>query len=288
MRLILVLSFLCLEAFSIPRINAIAPGQSTTAQAISSISEDFESGSKSSYGPADVQLSSGSWFFNNALIGSLSSDQKNGSRSVRIKGAGSIRMNFDFQGGASTVSIKHAVFGADQGSTWVLQISTDGGNSFNQVGNTITSSSTSLQEATFAINITGNIRIAIVKTDGGTSRINIDDVVINPLASGTGTSGLDNDNMLLGNPSHATADTDNFDNYLMVKEFYTLCYNRDKGKPDWVSWHLQASDLDSVDRSNDFRADITLPVSWFHVDEKSYTGSGFDRGHNCPSADRTL
>jgi len=30
-----------------------------------------------------------------------------------------------------------------------------------------------------------------------------------------------------------------------------------------------------------------LPPNWYHVNQNSYQGSGFDRGHNCPSADRT-
>jgi endonuclease G len=73
----------------------------------------------------------------------------------------------------------------------------------------------------------------------------------------------------------------------MVRTYYSLSYNRDRGEPNWVSWHVQASDLGSVARQNDFRADATLPVSWYHVQNTSYSGSGFDRGHNCPSGDRT-
>jgi len=72
-----------------------------------------------------------------------------------------------------------------------------------------------------------------------------------------------------------------------VRTYYALSYNRDRGEPNWVSWHVQASDLGSTARQDDFRADNTLPVSWYHVQNTSYSGSGFDRGHNCPSADRT-
>lgn len=32
---------------------------------------------------------------------------------------------------------------------------------------------------------------------------------------------------------------------------------------------------------------MTLPSGWYRVGSTSYTGSGFDRGHQCPSADRT-
>ena len=97
----------------------------------------------------------------------------------------------------------------------------------------------------------------------------------------------DNGNMLMGNPSKATADTTNFNNYLMVKKFFSLSYSRTRAIANWVSWHTQQSDLGSIDRLDDFRADSTLPKSWYWPSDLSYSGSGFDRGHNCPSADRT-
>jgi len=94
--------------------------------------------------------------------------------------------------------------------------------------------------------------------------------------------------MLLGNPSNATHDNLNAENYLIDHKYYVESYSRSKGEPNWVSWHISAKDLGSIDRSDDFRADsIDLPKGWFEVDENSYRGSGFDRGHNCPSGDRT-
>ncbi len=97
----------------------------------------------------------------------------------------------------------------------------------------------------------------------------------------------ENGNRFLGNPSNAVANTSSPNNYLMDKSYYSLSYSRDRGTPNWVSWHLESSDLGTVDRQNDFRADNTLPAGWYQVQNSSYTGSGFDRGHNCPSADRT-
>ena len=44
----------------------------------------------------------------------------------------------------------------------------------------------------------------------------------------------------------------------------------------------------SAPRQNDFRADTTLPAGWYRVQGTDYSGSGFDRGHMCPSADRTI
>jgi endonuclease G len=254
------------------------------------LSENFESGTKTAYATANVTLSSGSWSFNDALIGTLSTDRKNGSQSARMRNTGSLTMNFNFADGASTVTVQHAAFSTDGSSTWELRVSTNSGSSYTKVGSTVTTSSTSLQTATFTVNIAGNVRFAIVKTGGGTNRINIDDVVITSYSSGGGGgggTGADDDNMLMGNPSGATTDVSNYTNYLMVKTYYALSYHRDRGTPNWVSWHIKSSDMGSAARQDDFRADATLPSGWYQVGSTSYSGSGFDRGHNCPSADRT-
>jgi endonuclease G len=101
------------------------------------------------------------------------------------------------------------------------------------------------------------------------------------------TSLPDNDHMYFGNPSDAAITTDSINNYLMRKQYYALSYSSDRGKPNWVSWHLYSPDLGATSRQNDFRPDNTLPSGWYQVQSNSYSGSGFDRGHNCPSADRT-
>ncbi|MEI6945554.1 DNA/RNA non-specific endonuclease [Paraflavisolibacter sp. H34] len=93
--------------------------------------------------------------------------------------------------------------------------------------------------------------------------------------------------LTLGNPSEAVADSTIFSNYLMVKPQYALSYNRERGTPNWVSWRLDPSSLGSAPRQDNFRPDLTLPGGWYRVQTSDYTGSGFDRGHNCPSADRT-
>jgi len=265
-----------------------APVQRTAGtEAIVTLSENFESGTKGAYAAADVSLSSGSWYFDDALIGNLAADSRNGTKSVRIRNLGSITMNFNGSG-ANTITIQHAVYGSDGSSTWQLWVSTNSGSSYSQVGSTVTSSSTSLQTATFNVNITGSFRLSVRKVSGGSNRINIDDVSVSTGDSGGGggTPG-DNDNMLLGNPSGAVTNVSFPTNYLMVKTYYSLSYNRDRGTPNWVSWHLSSSDIGSAARQDDFRADATLPSGWYQVGATSYSGSGFDRGHNCPSADRT-
>ena len=95
------------------------------------------------------------------------------------------------------------------------------------------------------------------------------------------------ENAAMGNPSGAKADPYYYWNYLMVKTQYTLSYHRNRGTPNWVSWHLDNTWLGSAPRQDDFRADASLPSGWYKPGSTSYSGSGFDRGHNCPSADRT-
>ena len=91
--------------------------------------------------------------------------------------------------------------------------------------------------------------------------------------------------LTMGNPSGATADPQNRDNYLLRKPYFALAYNNAKGTPNWVSWRLQKSDLGNAPRAQ-FFPDPELPKGFKHVTPKDYTGSGFDRGHLCPHSDR--
>ncbi|MBV8253396.1 MAG: DNA/RNA non-specific endonuclease [Chitinophaga sp.] len=270
--------------------QATTTPRSATTESVVLLNEDFESGSKTAYTIGSITLSSGSWTLDDALIGTLAADLKNGSKSVRIRNTGAITTDFSISNatGAVTVSVKHGTYGTDANSTWQLWTSSDNGQTWTQQGNTITTS-TSLQTATFNITATGSLRISIRKISGGTNRINIDDVNVSA-GSGTGGGGgntTDDNNLLLGNPSNALADITSENNYLMVKTYYALSYSRSRATPNWVSWHIQSTDLGTLSRANDFRADTSLPAGWYQVQNSSYTGSGFDRGHNCPSADRT-
>ncbi|MCA1594598.1 MAG: DNA/RNA non-specific endonuclease [Acidobacteria bacterium] len=94
-------------------------------------------------------------------------------------------------------------------------------------------------------------------------------------------------NVALGDPSGATSEPGNKSNYLLVKPQYALSYNNDRGGPNWVSWHLQASDIGSVERQNNFHPEAALPAGFKRVTPDDYTGTGFDRGHVCNSKDRT-
>ena len=94
--------------------------------------------------------------------------------------------------------------------------------------------------------------------------------------------------MQLGNPSGATADTNNHSHFLIQRTIEALDYNDSRGQPNWASWDLTSADANSaVTRQDSFATDTNLPGNFYRVPDTGYGGSGFDRGHLCPSADRT-
>ena len=90
--------------------------------------------------------------------------------------------------------------------------------------------------------------------------------------------------LALGNPSNANASDPN--NYLLVNNFMAISYNRDRAIPNWVAWRVSRADMGDVDRVDSFRPDDRLPKGWVRVTPSDYTGSGYDRGHISPNADR--
>ena len=89
-----------------------------------------------------------------------------------------------------------------------------------------------------------------------------------------------------GNPTNATADPSNADNYLIVRESAVISYNNSRGTANWVAWRTRARDLgESIPRSM-FEPDPALPKGFRRIGYYDYSGSGYDRGHLLPSADR--
>lgn len=82
-------------------------------------------------------------------------------------------------------------------------------------------------------------------------------------------------------------DADPSDDYLMDKGVYVTSYNPNRRGANWVAWRLQRGDLGEVKRKNKFESDDALPGGMLRVHASDYSGSGYDRGHLCPSADRT-
>lgn len=276
--------------------NLITPSQEPTMSiqraSATSTTETFEQGTKTSYTAGVAKFTSGSWYLNDALVGNSTSDKKLGTQSIRIRNVGKLTAQFNLTTGVSTIQVYSGIYGTDAASTWELYYSVNSGITWIKAGSTVTATST-LAATTFTINVTGNVRFEVRKISGGTARLNIDNVTVNsyetitpPVDPGTGVAGRDN-NMALGNPSGATADVANYNNYLMVKNEYTLSYNRDRGTSNWTSWHLSKAWLGTASRPSSFSSDATLPSTFYHVTSSNYSGSGFDRGHLCPAGDRT-
>ncbi len=81
-------------------------------------------------------------------------------------------------------------------------------------------------------------------------------------------------------------DGDPSDDHLLDEGSFVVSYSPVKRVPNWVAWRLDRSYLGHVRRKNDFRPDPALPSEFYHVSERDYLHSGYDRGHLCPSADR--
>ncbi|WP_151089262.1 DNA/RNA non-specific endonuclease [Hymenobacter baengnokdamensis] len=266
--------------------GALHPGR----LAAQSTQESFETGTKTDYPAATVALATGNWDFTDALLGTDANDHKNGSQAVRIEQTGRLTMDFYLPGGASLVTVQYAAYGADAGSGWELwaQSQSCSCNNWTKVSHTVLTTSSTLQTAAFSVSLPGSVRFEIRKVSGGAARLNFDDFTVAPYGAAPSSQYPDNDNLAMGNPTLAVTDETNYpDNYLLRKNQYAVSYNHSQGKPNWVSWHLDISDRGSSDRQNDFRPDSTLPADWYHVLATDYAGSGFDRGHNCPSADHT-
>ncbi len=260
-------------------------------------SEGFESGSKTAYAAANVTLSSGSWNMNDALIGSLSTDVKAGAAAARVRNSGTITMNFD-RSGAGVVTVKSATFASDGNATWGLFVSQNHGSSWSQVGASVTTSPSTLHSTSFTVNLTGSVRFSLRKLDGSSNRINLDDIAITDYSGGGGGGGSGGGgsgggsngasvsvHTKLGLPSAAS--TTNWNDYLSVKSQYVLAYDSSRKIPHWVSWELNSSYLGSQARLDNFRPDDTLPSGMPQASLADFSGSGYDRGHMCPSGDRT-
>ncbi|TCO09748.1 chitobiase/beta-hexosaminidase C-terminal domain-containing protein [Natronoflexus pectinivorans] len=146
---------------------------------------DFEDATKGSYGSGTVNLNGIDWNMTEALIGGNEpADWKNGERSARMRGYGisSMTMLEDLEDGLGTISFYYRRYGTDAQVDWIVEYSTDAGDSWTQIGSDFTApSSDDVQLFSETVNIEGNVRIRIKRaTESGTAnrRLNIDDITM--------------------------------------------------------------------------------------------------------------
>ena len=94
------------------------------------------------------------------------------------------------------------------------------------------------------------------------------------------------ENVPLGNPSGATQNAADRNNYLITRSSYTLSYNSDKGTANWAAWKVTSESLGQNLPRPEFRPDPELPSGFRKIVPSDYSGSGYDRGHLVASADR--
>ena len=288
------------------------------------LTETFDEGRKGGYAKAEEALASGRWELDETMIGAAAQDQKTGRAALRMKPDGRAALLFDVAG-AVRVTVRAAAYGQDAPAPWQLQLSENQGRSWQTVGATQTAAPGALQETSFVVAPKGPARFAL-KHAGPEGRINFDDFRIETNATGadavvvtdsappiapapapapapTGSAGSPNapfgtdrlrvNHLALGNPSRAfpadpatgLAPPDPA-NYLMQRPEYVLSYNRTTNTANWVSWHLSNRWKGDAKRTPSFSPDEALPAGFYRVVTSDYSGSGFDRGHLCPSDDR--
>ena len=120
----------------------------------------------------------------------IGSDVFNGTQAIRARGNGtgavraSIEMNFDKLNGAATVEVFAAKYGADATSYFHFEASLDGGTTWPNVSSTFTVSSTTLTSFTWTPNLSGSVRVKMVK-ETNNNRCNFDDFSITDYSTGT-------------------------------------------------------------------------------------------------------
>jgi endonuclease G, mitochondrial len=99
-------------------------------------------------------------------------------------------------------------------------------------------------------------------------------------------------NLAMGMPAPATTDPNNRDAFLIVRPQSAISYSDKKRTPNWISWHINRESLPQdfrFRRQDFFNPDPQLPKTFAKVEHFDYhRDNGFDRGHLCPAADRSL
>ena len=199
---------------------------------------DFEDSAKSSYATGTITNNGIIWTFNEAVVGTTAgSDRFNGSKSARVRSnetvnsSGIISMNSDTNMGLSSITLYYAKYGTDANTDGRVEWSTNSGTSWSTAG-TFTASSTTLTlfEAT-NINVSGNVRVRVVKTSGTTTRYNVDDIKLYPYSSAAPdfVPGYSNRLAGAGTSISVTGLTGNVTYYFRVRSQGDYCISTNSG-----------------------------------------------------------
>ena len=182
---------LLLLILSLFAINAFAQ----KGRAYDKFPEDFEmpdTSAKAKYKKGNLQLKTGNWTFDQAILGAINSrDRFNGKQAVRMhqnkENSGYLQMNFDLPNGASKVTFVYGVYYKDSPSIIKLEYSTDKGQTWKQAGKDISDASSKQKTAEFTLDIKEPVRFRInkmsieaAKKESGVrdGRLNIDDFIV--------------------------------------------------------------------------------------------------------------
>ncbi|MBE7515010.1 MAG: DNA/RNA non-specific endonuclease [Chloracidobacterium sp.] len=94
------------------------------------------------------------------------------------------------------------------------------------------------------------------------------------------------DPLPFGDPSNAAADPADLNNLLVRHRSHVLSYNNSRGTLNWAAWFTTKADLGERLERPMFKPDTSLPNGAKRIQYYDYSGSGYDRGHIVPSADR--
>ncbi len=151
---------------------------------------------KGGYAALPVQLSTGTWLFDQSMLGTTAGRDRivSGKNAVRfqqnLNRSAYLQMEFDVPNGASKVTLWYGAYYTDRSSTFQLEYSIDQGKTWTLVDAPIsdahpTSESLVAKQAVFLLNINQPVRFRINKLGLGTSsntisngRLGIDDIAI--------------------------------------------------------------------------------------------------------------
>lgn len=146
---------------------------------------DYEPASASSiFAGGTYSGETGDWKLYGATWGESSNDKKWGKASARLRlseastgNAGYMQMEADKANGAGTIRFWAGYYDTDNGGAIAIQVSTDGGKNW-ETKIASQAIAKDWKEYQFKLDVSGNVRVRIMKAENGSAGINIDKIKI--------------------------------------------------------------------------------------------------------------